>query len=224
MSKKGQLIYKLITTLTLVVPLPVYLFLQATLFSITPDAILNADIGTVEVATIEDGFLVYSTDQTATMSGYVVYADGKYGLLIDGEDIIKIDKGFYSYQEKDGAYQLTDIKRFEIEKQMSYKVPITFIISAIGVAIVVLIIQGKMQWHKSHPRAATLIALLTGTLILYVVNVFIGSILNVFLVATISWALYCIEYLVQQGKLTGTQADKVESDLIAKLREALKNG
>ena len=41
MANKSNLLYKIITIITLAVPLPLYLFLSATLFNITPDYTIN---------------------------------------------------------------------------------------------------------------------------------------------------------------------------------------
>lgn len=220
-NKKGKIIYKLVTMFTLFVPLPLYLFLVATLFSINPDYIIYTNIDNVQVIEYyEDEETTYfiTTLNNATMDGVVEYRDNKYGIIIDSEDIIKIDKNYYSYVEKDNVMQLVDIRKFELQKQQSYKIPVSFFISLFGVLIVILIIQGKMQWHKKHPRLAAFISLLTITVVLYILNSIIGNILGVFVVATASWAIYCLEYLVYQGKIDNNEKEKKESEILKALK------
>jgi len=216
-------LYKIITTITLFVPLPVYLFLSATLFNITPDYIVkNVEINEINIIATDDesyNFL-YTDDTSVVYNGSIVYYNGKYGIYIDNDDIIKLDDGYYSYDFTNQV--LKDIKEFEVQKQMSYKIPTTFFISVFGVGIVFLITQKKMLWYQKYPRLSVLITLLTVTIFLYVLNTIIGNILNVFLIATVSWALYYLEYLVNQNKIKDSQAKKIESDLINNLKEALK--
>jgi hypothetical protein len=220
MSK--QAIFKLVKILTLAIPLPVFLFLSATLFSIQADYIINANISTVEVIEYNEGYFIYSTDQTASISGLVIYNDGLYGIEITSDDIIKIEKGYYSYLEVDGVYELRDVRRLELQKEQSYKIPLSFFISLIGVLIIVLIVQNKLKWHKDHPKGAVMIALITGTVILYVIQLIVSSVLGVFVVATASWGLYLIEDLVEKNAMTKTQAEKTESEILNALKNALR--
>ena len=214
MTSKGKLIYKIITAITLAVPLPIYLFLSATLFNITPD--YRIDNVTIEEVVTVDGF-VYTTNTEAIYDGVVVYSNGNYGFVMDEDDILQVENSYYN-----GS--LEDIKKLELQKQTGYKLPMAFFISLVGVGIVALIISGKMQLYKKYPRISTLIALLTGTVILYVMSTIVTNIFNVFLVATVSWAVYCIEYLVKNNAISSSQADKAENDLISSLKEVLKNG
>lgn len=217
-----KLIYKITSAITLFVPLPLYLFLMATLFNITPDYIIYTQIENVEVIEIieteEVSFFITTTDNSK-IDGVVEFHDGQYGIYISGEDIIKIDKNYYSYVlNEEEVRELLDIKKFELQKQQSYKIPLTFFISLLGVGIVLLIIQGKMKWHKKYPRIAVLIALLTGTVILFILNTIIGGILGVFAVATASWAVYCLEYTFYQGSLDAKDKDNKESEILRALK------
>lgn len=230
-SKKGNVIYKVITAITLFVPLPVYLFLMATLFNIKPDYIIYTTIDNVEVIEYienentdkEEHLYFLTTKDNATMDGVVEFRDGRYGIFIEEEDIIKIDKNYYSYALKDDTRQLIDIKKFELKKQQSYKIPISFFISLFGVLVVVLIINGKMQWYNKHPRLAALIALLTGTIVLLILNAIISNILGVFIVATASWAVYCLEYLVYKGMVDERCKEDKENEIIRALKGLLDN-
>ena len=214
---------KIVKLLTLVIPLPVYLFLMATLFSITPDYIINTEIERVSVSAYEEDYFIYTDDLEASMSGLIVYnAELEvYGIVIEEEDIIKIDKDYYSYTlNEDGIRELVDIKKFAIQQEQSYKIPVSVFISLIGVLIVVLIVTKKLKWHEDHPKGAVFIALFTTTVILWILNTIIGGILGVFTVATISWGLYLLEDMIEKGALSNKEAEKVESDLLKALKEA----
>jgi len=221
MSKKANLIYKIITMITLIAPLPVYMFLSATLFNIIPDyTINNVDASEVIVVELDEYTFIYTDSAEAIYDGVVVQNEGNYGFYVDEEDIIKIDKEFYSYNIEENA--LIDVEKFEMQKQTSYKIPITVFITAIGVGIVFLIVQRKMEWYKKYPRISVLIALALGTAILYVLNTIIGNILNVFLIATIEWAVYLLEYMTKNNLISGTVAKKEENDILSQLNKALK--
>lgn len=217
-------LYKIITVITLAVPLPIYLFLSATIFNIVPDyTFKNATIDEVLTETVDDYTFIYTNDTSAVLNGSVTYYDGHYGFYIDGETIIKADDGIFSYalDEKSQTYSFQDIKLLEKQTQTSYKLPIAFFISAVGAGIVFLVVSKKMEWYKKFPRIATLVGLATGTGILFLMNVIIGNIMNVFLVATISWAVYCLEYSIQNNLISETKAKKTESDLLQALKEAI---
>lgn len=217
MTKKANLIYKIITAITLILPTSLYLFLSATIFNIIPDYIVY-DTPIEDMVIVND--FIYTTDTTVSYDGVVVYnADlDTYGINVTSDDIIKIGHNYYSLQDN----ALTDIKKFEVQKQVSYKIPITVFISALGVGIVLMVVNRKMEWYKKYPRTSVLISLLVGTIVLYIMNMVVANILNVFLVATVSWAIYCIEYNVKQGKLNSATAEKESNDLIDTLRKALK--
>lgn len=212
---------KIVKLLTLVIPLPVYLFLMATLFSITADYIITADIDTVHVTAYEELYFIYTDDLNASMTGMVIYNDGKYGMLIDETDIIKIDRDYYSYRlNEDGIRELVDIKKFALQQEQSVRIPLTVFIAIFGIVVVVLIVTKKLKWHEDHPKGAVFVALFTATVILYILNTIIGGILGVFTVATMSWGLYLLEDMIEQGKLTAKQGEKVESDILRLLKEA----
>lgn len=213
MTKKNKLIYKIITGLTLIAPMAIYLFLSATLFNV------NADI-TVKNATVSDLIInedfIYTNNESVVYEGTITYYEGEYGFFVDEDTIIKTDDGYFNHE-------LEDIKATQLKQETSYKLPIAFVISALGVGIVFMVVSNKMQWYKKVPRLSALIGLATGTLILYMMDIVVSNLLYVFLVATISWALYCVEYMVKEGTLTDKESKKADSKLLATLRE-LSNG
>ena len=226
MNNKGSTLYKIIVVLTLALPVPIYLFLSAVLFKIVPDFTINATIETIEVEQTGDKWFVYSTDTNASYGGLVVFnfSISKYGLSITSDDIIKIDGDYYKYDKNDdtGIFEWTDIKKFEIQKTLSYKLPISFLISLVGLGIVASVIAGKMKVFSKYPRISALGALLAGTVILSIINLIIDNLLGVFLVATISWAVYCIEHFVYTGKISKSAAEEKVSKLEQALKEELK--
>jgi len=211
---KKKTLYKLITILTLAVPLPLYLFLSATLFNVDADvSYKNVDS---EDLIVNDTY-IYTDKLNAVYEGVFAQEDGEYVFYYDSEDIIKVDNGYFSVE--DGA--LVDIKELAIQKEMGYKVPMAFVISAIGVGIVLLVVSGKMDIYKDYPRISTLVALVTGTLVLLVIDTIVSNLFGVFLIASISWALYCLEYWVNENFISEEESKKVESDLVKSLKDAL---
>ena len=226
MSSKSNTLYKILVIITLALPVPIYLFLNAALFKMVPDYTINSKIETIEVISVDDKWFVYSIDQNASYDGLVVYypLDDRYGIYINDKNIIKIDGNFFTYSknESSGLFEWKDVKKIEIQKTLSYKLPISFLISLIGVCIIAAIIVGKMKVFNKYPRLSALGALLTGTIILAAINLIIDSLLGVFFVATISWAIYCIEHYVHTGKINKSEAEDKISKLERALREELK--
>lgn len=207
------------------IPLPLYLFLSATLFNITPtQKIIGAKIDEINLIVQEDEGFIYTDNQEAIMSGNVAYNEvlAKYGFYIDETSIIQVGFKYYGMVLEENQYVLTDIKTMEIQRQQQYKLTLSFFISIASILIVILVVQGKMQWHKTYPRLATFIALLTGTVILTIIKSIVGDIQYVFLIATTSWGMYCLEYLYYTNKITSKQLAKTQSTLVSELENRLK--
>lgn len=207
------------------IPLPLYLFLSATLFNITPThKITGAKIDEINLIVQEDEGFIYTDNQEAIMSGNVAYNEmlAKYGFYIDETSIIQVGFKYYGMVLEENQYVLTDIETMEIQRQQQYKLPLSFFISIASILIVILVVQGKMQWHKTYPRLATFIALLTGTVILTIIKSIVGDIQYVFLIATTSWGMYCLEYLYYTNKITSKQLAKTQSTLVSELENRLK--
>ena len=114
----------------------------------------------------------------------------------------------------------TPTKVKNINIETGNKLSMSFIISVIATIIVVLIISGKMNLHKKYPKSATFIALLSATIFLGIINAIIGNIFAVFIVATISWGSYCIEsYYYNNYVLEQTSQEKKTSALTKALRD-----
>ena len=170
---------KILRILTLSLPLPIYLFLNAVLFSVTPDVTINKDRRTSKLLTTlkKTRTLSTRTKQQRLKVGYTVLFNGMIGAVIESGDIIRVGYTYYDYTEnKEGVMELVNLKL--IEKQQSYKIPVAFFISALGVLIVALVVMGKMDIMKTYPRISALIALSTGTLVLYIIDTIVSNLLG----------------------------------------------
>jgi hypothetical protein len=207
---------KIFKILSVILPLPVYLFLSATLFSIEPTHIIqNAEIDEISLYTFEDEYFIYTDNQEAILGGVVTYNPvlGKYGFEIDKDSIVRVGYKFYGLEDDN----LIDIKQFEIEKRQSYAFPLSFFITLASVLIVVLITQRKMQWHKKYPLLAVTLALLTGYVILLIIDTMVGDIKNVFLIAWISSSIYGISQLLENNIISSRQSSQLQSAILEDL-------
>ncbi len=226
---KPKTIYNLISSLTLILPISVYMILMATVFQIKADAVVGGKVEQVEVLKDDNFLYAHALTEEVTFNGLVVQHEGVMALRFDTEDIIKFKDGYFQFKLDYTDKKITepidtwvDVKMFEMKKQMSYKLPLSVIFSIVGALIVAAVISNKMQWHKKHPRLATFLALLTGTVILWLINSFIGSVLGVFAVATASFGLYYIEWLAYQNKIKEKDSEKAKSELTSILEDALR--
>lgn len=208
--------YKIITFLTLALPLPIYLFLQATIFNIVPDVIIYADREVLSIEPYEDMYFISNTLETQ-YNGYTIYYNDMIGVVVDEKDVIKTLNGFVSIKDN----ELVMVERTLFQKEQSYRIPVVVFISLFGVLIVAMVILKKMDLMKQYPRVSVLISLITGTTVLYLLNTVIGGILGVFMVATISWVVYCFEYMIHHGIISREQSRKLEDELIKTLKEKL---
>jgi len=150
----------------------------------------------------------------ASYSGYLIPYGSSYALYITKDDIVKVGSDYYMMYN--GVWSNLDDVPPPVEKTNNMAVSI---ISIIAIGIVLLIIGGKMDLLKTHPRASAFVSLLIGTLVLYGISSVVNDMLNVFVVFTVEWGIYCIEYMIHQGTITETQAKKVEDGLIQFLKE-----
>lgn len=222
MTKKQTIIYKIIISATLILPISLYIFFTSLLVKVEPNIVTNAKINDLTIVYIEDGVFIYDDLKTHYIDGHVVYNEsvGAYGVYVDNEIILKAKDGYFSYDVESGA--LKDVTRREMNLQKGTKIPLSVMFSIFATLLVALIIGGKMEWQKKKPRLAAFIALLTTTIILYIINSIIGGMLGVFVMATISWGLYSIEYLYAQSLITKEKKEESESKIMITLREAFK--
>lgn len=213
MKKKSLTVYNIISSLTLILPITVYLILMATIFKIQPDMVMSAEFDNVIIEEYENNYLIYSDLDTTFKGGNVIYHNDMIKAVISKKDIVKLDNGFYQINDK-GV--LADVSKKEVENTKASYITFTVVVGFVASLIVILIIKGKMEWHKKYKRTAVLISLVLGTVILYVMDLIVGHFFWVFLVFTLSWIAYMIEYGFYKGKI-----DEVTRD---KLREEIKRG
>lgn len=193
MKKALQIVLQ---TATLVLPVGMYLFFMALFGNVKHDYYIKNRQETHQMVYYNDSLFIYDTKgDTEFVSGKMTYNEnvGVYGYEIQVDEIVKINGSLFVSEIKGDNLVLTQRKFTEINKKESYKFSTSFIVSIVGVGIVGLIVSGKMQWQKKYPMIATLVALITGTGILYLIDTIVGSLFNVFLIFTISFALFAAE-------------------------------
>ena len=230
-KKRNNLIYRLVTIVTLVLPMPIFLIVSACILSIEPDYVITNVSGSA--TSIDENFtyelvgeqhrLNIKTDKTYTITGETAFDNGTtYISFVPSQTIFQLDSGFHQIQDLDGTFTFVNHTNELFNKQLAYKLPIGIIFGILAVVIVCLIIFKKMNIMKKRPRASTLIALIFGTLVLLILEMIISSMLGVFLVATSMWAAYCIEYIVYHRKTLFKEKPKTESETLASLSEMLE--
>lgn len=238
--KNKKLLYKIVSALTLALPVSITLVVSAIWSKPTPDLVVLFDSVEVvqKVEDLERHFVIeirneklyIDNSKGATNVSYLNIdftpnekAKNEFGIksieMKKTAYIRFITDDFDKVVEKDGKLQAVS----NINIQTGNKLSLAFIISVVATLIVVAIISGKMEFQKKYPKTAVFIALLSGTIILYVIDMIIGSMLTVFVVATISWGLYCIEnyYFYNTIETIDKNNRSRESELIEALRKAL---
>lgn len=209
---KNKVLYKIISGITIIAPLIVYLFLSATILNVNATHFIRKlDDVEVLVYELEDTLFLYNEDNAFEYRGLIKYLDevGQYGLEVYENDIVKIDKKYFAISKVDDELKIVDINVWEISKRENTKLPIATLISAFAILIIVLIYAGKMDSLKDRKRLAVWLSLALGTAILYGINLIVSNMLNVFIVALVSWSIYCIEYLVQKGFINDKDAKEL---------------
>jgi hypothetical protein len=74
-----------------------------------------------------------------------------------------------------------------------------------------------MQWHKKYPLLAVNLALLTGYVILLIIDTMVGDIKNVFLIAWISSSIYGISQLLENNIISSRQSSQLQSAILEDL-------
>lgn len=212
---------KILKILTLILPITSFIIIS-TITGQTYDAeIFKAEESSViNFEAYEGDYIVYS--ENASYNGYLVPYNGEYGILLEEDEIVKVDRQYYTpyFNKETQAYELINIKDIPptVQKTNAWTVSIA---SLVAIGIVALIIGNKMDVLKKHPRASILVSLVVLTLIFWGLNSIITDMLNVFIIATASWIGYCIEYLIEKGKISQKEGEKAQSNLLSALKEAL---
>lgn len=200
---KKKIIYKVVSFITIVFPFVTYLFLSATILNVETSHTINK-LGETEVLAyeMEKSLFLYDDNNLLQFRSLVYYNDeiGRFGIEVFEDDIIRIDKDYLVVAKDDnGKLELGDVNVWKIAKKEGVSIPIAVFISGFAVLIVALIYGGKMKIFKKRVRLSVFISLAVGTAILAGINLIVSNMLNVFIVALVSWGIYCIEYLVYKG-------------------------
>lgn len=210
---------KLIGMITLLLPLSVYLFIVAAVNNVEVDYHIKYKDKTYQTFILDDGSGVFLKDDFGNIEwveGKLTYRSslGAYGILIKEGDIIRINKDYHTLKLVDERLQIVPVKKSDEMVKKSPKLGTAFIVSMIGIGIIALVVSGKMQWQKKYPIIATLIALTVGTLVLLFINTVVGSLLNVFMIFTLSWGAFTIEYYAFKNKKdNNVKTDKRQAEI-----------
>lgn len=217
---KTSKFYKLLTSLTLILPVSLFLIISAITGQTYDAEVYVEESAIINFEAYDEGYVVYSTE--ASYSGYLIPYNEDYAIYIESDDIVKIDNEYYTpyLNELTQEYELTNYNDIPVQPQVNQRWTIS-IASIVALGIVGLIIGGKMDLLKKHPRVSALVSLIVLTAILWGLNSIIGDMLNVFIVATASWFGYCLEYAVNKGIISSNQADKTQNDIVKGLKELL---
>lgn len=210
--------YKILVALTFMLPISSYLLISA-LTGQTYDYTINTqNNATVEFLPYDDNYIVFS--EQATYTGYLVPYNESYALYIELGDIVKVDKDYFTLYESDGVVDFVNLDDIPPTVEKTNNVVIS-IASIVALMIVALIVGGKMDVLKSHPRASVMVSLIVVTVIFWGISSIVEDMLNVFVIATITWAVYLVEYTIHQGKITKTEGESANSKLVDALKELL---
>lgn len=217
---KSSKVYKLLTSLTLLLPISLFLIVSA-ITGQTYDAEVFVEEDTViNFEIYDEGYIVNAED--ASYNGYLIPYNEEYGIYIEEGDVVKIGKEYFTpyFNEDTQAYELTNYNDIPVQPQQTSRWTVS-IASIVALGIVALIIGGKMDLLKKHPRISALVSLLVLTAILWGLNSIIADMLNVFVIATASWFAYCLEYAVSQGIISSNTAEKTQADVLKGLKALL---
>ena len=148
--------YKILVALTLLLPISSF-FVYSAITGQTYDAEVHNSVSLV-LEQYNEGYIIY--DNKASYTGYMIPYNESYALYIELGDIVKVDKEFYTI-DNGALVNLDDIPP-TMQESNNYVVSIA---SIVALGIVALIIGGKMDILKKHPRASAMVSLIIITLI-----------------------------------------------------------
>ena len=192
-------LYKLLVFLTFLIPTGAYTIINAIM--VKPDYDLFIEVeksDDVHISKTTDGFKIY-IENGITIDG-VLQHDDNLGWTFYGDEnsVIKINKDYY--QVKDYQLEKQTIKLLK-EKQ-GKTIPLSLLSVIIGSVIIGLIVYRKATKKDfKHWRINVLVSLLLGTGILFILDLFISGLYNVFLMVSISWIIYMVEYYFKENKI-----------------------
>ena len=91
MTAKASRIYKVISTLTLLLPMSVYVFVSSLITRIEYDYEVNVKMAELSVVELEQEAFIYDTTTKALINGVVRYNDdlATYGIYLDADTVLK---------------------------------------------------------------------------------------------------------------------------------------
>jgi len=219
---KSKKLYKLLTGLTLILPISIFLLVSAITGQTYDAEVFVENDAVIEFNAYDEGYIVKA--EKASYNGYLMPYNEEYALYIEDNDVVKVGREYFTphFNNDTQEYELTNLNDIPIEPQKSSRWFVS-VASIVALGIVALIIGGKMDLLKKRPRLSALVSLIVLTAILYGLNSIIGDMLTVFLVATASWFGYCLEYAVHTNLISSKQADKAQAELLDGLK-GLLNG
>jgi len=221
-TSKKKILYKIISLTTIIAPTLVFLLIHALYYSIDYDIWFhNLVIEEVQIGYNIDLPYVYSEVEYTEVSGTVSLQDGYMVSYINDTTIIRVGNQYYSYNFETNNF--VDIKALEFQKQQETKLPLWFIVALVSLGIGFLVIKGNMKHAMRTPRLSAFVGLAILTAITYFISLIATNMFNVFFVMTISWGLYCVEYLIYTNA-NKDEALKDKSNLLLNaVNDALKN-
>ena len=217
---KSKTIYKILTTLTLILPISIFLIISAITGQSYDAEVFIENDAVIEFSVYDEGYIVKA--EKASYNGYLIPYNEDYVLYIEKDDIVKIDNDYFTpyFNDETQVWEFTNFNDIPVAPQQTSKWVVS-IASVVALGLVALIIGGKMDLLKKHPRISALVTLIVLTAILYGLNSIITDMLNVFVVATVSWFAYCLEYAINKGIISSNEADKTQADLLRGLKGLL---
>lgn len=199
LKNKFTLLQKIIFGATLLVPIIGYLLISSLLTTLPVDYEIKYETKTYTVYHVEADNLLFIADDFGNIEwtiGQVVYNRSvqKYGIELEVDDTIRINKDNMKVKVIDGRLEIAEMTKQDLAQYQDSSLGATFFISLLGIAIIVLIVSGKMNLQKSHPVLATLLALAAGTVVLLIINVVVSGLVDVFVIFTLSWLGFTLEY------------------------------
>jgi len=229
-AKRNKTIYRVITSITLILPMPVYLIISACILSITPDYVITNISGSA--TSLNDNFtyelvgeehrLNIKDDKTYTIEGDIRFDSGTSYIVFDDSTIFQLTDGYHKIEMSEGTPIFVNHTNDLFSKQLKWTLPIGVIFSILAAVIVCLIIFKKMNLMRKRPRLSVMLSLGLATIILVILEMIISSMLGMFITATSMWAVYSIEYIVYHRKDLFKEKEKKNSETLQQLNEMLE--
>lgn len=205
-NDKRTVIFGIVKYVLTFFPLATLLLVLALSPNIKQDyTIYNASDENVFSAHITDEFIfLYDNANKVEYNGLVTYHEGlkRYGIYITEDTILKINNKYYTYtlDEETTFHNMVDITKKEVTKKQGNNFTVVFFLSVLSTGIVLWVILAKMEWLKAHKKLSVLFSLTLGTIILFILDAIIGSMLYVFAAATLGWAMHMLVEFIESGK------------------------